>query len=205
MLLANWFIWPGIALTTLRHAAASTLFALNIWLYCSMASACSTVSLPPARTALLNANAMLVASSRFLVNGASCWTMPIMLDVVVGRPSMLALMRLMAAAASFESYPKFFMTLGKLFIVSARLMAPSTLLVMMFETLLNADCANPLMAPNFAAPHAVKKRSESPTPLAAVVVTLDCMLRKELMALRADAAADAKNPDCLEVLAFRFV
>ena len=131
--------------------------------------------------------------------------MPIMLDVVVGRPSMLALMRLMAAAASFESYPKFFMTLGKLFIVSARLMAPSTLLVMMFETLLNADCANPLMAPNFAAPHAVKKRSESPTPLVAVVVTLDCMLRKELMALRADAAADAKNPDCLEVLAFRFV
>ena len=30
MLFANWLIWPGIAFTMLRHAAASTLLAESI-------------------------------------------------------------------------------------------------------------------------------------------------------------------------------
>ena len=97
---ATWLSWPGMAACTLRHACMSTLPAAIICVSWASAFSCSIVLAPPASIALLNASAMLVASSRLLVNGASCWTMPVMAELVVGRPSSDALIFLIDAAAS---------------------------------------------------------------------------------------------------------
>lgn len=97
---ASWLSWPGMAAWMDRHACMSTLPAESICVYWVSAFSCSMVEAPPASIALLNARLMFVASSRLLVSGASCWTMPVIADDVVGRPSRDLLIFLMLAAAS---------------------------------------------------------------------------------------------------------
>ena len=80
----------------------STLPALSICVYWVSAFSCSIVLAPPASMALLNAKAMSAASSRFEVSGASCCTMPVIAELVVGRPSKAFEIFLMDAAASCE-------------------------------------------------------------------------------------------------------
>ena len=99
---ATWFNWPGMAAWMLRHAAMSTVPAESICVYWASAFSCSIVDAPPASIALLNANEMVVASSRFEVSGASCWTMPVIALDVVGRPSSESLIFLMLLAASSD-------------------------------------------------------------------------------------------------------
>ena len=95
------------------------------------------------------------------------------------------------------------MTFGKLFMVSARVMAPPTFSEMTDATLLKALCAKPAIAPNLAALQAEKKRVESAMPLALDELTDDCMLLNELTALRALSDAERKKPADLDVLEFR--
>ena len=144
----------------LRHACMSTLPAESICVYWVSAFSCSMVEAPPASMALLNAKAMSVASSRFEVSGASCWTMPVMAELVVGRPSSAFVIFLIEAAASSELYPRFFMTFGKLFIWSARSIALPRLDVTTDATLPNTLEAMPATAPTLAA-----NPTDSPWPM----------------------------------------
>ena len=149
-----------------RHACMSTLPAESICVYWVNAFSCSIVLAPPASMALLNASAMSVASSRFEVNGASCCTMPVMAELVVGRPSSAALIFLMLAAASSLEYPRFFMTLGKLFIWSARPMA-----------LLRLEATTPATAPILAEKPEVKFLPACAPPLSPAEPKASCMAR----------------------------
>ena len=138
----------------------STLPAESICVYWVSAFSCSMVEAPPASMALLNAKAMSAASSRFEVSGASCWTMPVMAELVVGRPSSAFVIFLIEAAASSELYPRFFMTFGKLFIWSARSIALPRLDVTTDATLPNTLEAMPVTAPTLAA-----NPADSPWPM----------------------------------------
>ena len=84
---ATWLSCPGIAAWMERHACMSTVPALNICVYWVSAFSCSMVDAPPASMASFSARLIVVASSRLEVNGASCWTMPLMTALDVGRPS----------------------------------------------------------------------------------------------------------------------
>ena len=160
-----------------RHACMSTLPAESICVYWVSAFSCSVVLAPPASMALLNASAMSVASSRFEVNGASCCTMPVMAELVVGRPSSAALIFLMLAAASSLEYPRFFMTLGKLFIWSARPMALLRLEATTPATLLNTLAVTPATAPILAEKPEVKFLPACAPPLSPAEPKASCMAR----------------------------
>ena len=147
----------------------STLPALSICVYWVSAFSCSMVEAPPASMALLNARAMFVASSRFDVNGASCCTMPVMAELVVGRPSKAFEIFLMDAAASCELYPRFFMTFGKLFIWSARLTALPMLPEMTLMALVVTAAAAPMMPPLASRPEAKPLPAVSPPLLPALL------------------------------------
>ena len=125
----------------------STLPDASICVYWVRALACSSVLAPPASMALLNARDISVASSRLPVNGASCCTIDVIELVVVGSPSSESLIFLTLAAASSELYPRFCMTLGKLFIWSARDTAPLMLLPTMSMALDVMALAAPMTAP----------------------------------------------------------
>ena len=126
--------------------------------------------------ALLNASAMSVASSRLLVSGASCCTMPVMAELVVGRPSSAELIFLMLAAASSDEYPRFFMTLGKLFIWSARPMALLRLEATTPATLLNTLAATPATAPILAEKPVEKFLPAAAPPLSPAAPKASCMV-----------------------------
>ena len=148
---ASWSSWPGIAFCTDSHAWLSTFPEASIWLYCSRAFSWSCVLLPPASNASLNASEMLVASSSESHIGAIFCTMPVMAAVEVGSPSKAPEIFLMDAAASSALNPRFCITFGKLFIWSARLIAPVMLELMTSPALENTDWTMPEMAPNSAA------------------------------------------------------
>ena len=139
-----------MAACMLRQAAMSTFPAASICVYCVSAFSCSAVLAPPASIASLNASEMFVASSRLFVSGASCCTMPAIALDVVGRPSSALLILRMLAPASSAEYPRFFMTLGKLFIWSARLIALPMLLLTALTALPTTLCTAPAIAPALA-------------------------------------------------------
>ena len=91
--------------------------------------------------------------------------MPVMAELVVGRPSSASLIFLMLAAASVAEYPRFFMTFGKLFIWSARSTAEPRLDVTTDATLLNTLDVMPATAPTLEA-----NPTDSPWPMLCPVV-----------------------------------
>ena len=117
---ATWFSCPGMTSCKVFQSCSSGLPLLSIWLYCCIARETSAVDAPEAKHISLNAMPIFVASSRDPHNGASCCTMPVSAGSDVGRPSIDALIFLIDALASSLEYPRFFMTLGKLFMVSTR-------------------------------------------------------------------------------------
>ena len=139
-----------MAVTIERQSSISGLPLASTWQNCSSAASCTCVDAPPARSASLKASMMSVALPTSLTVGTIFWTDEVMASRRVGRPVRWSLILSMDEVAASAPYPRPAMTLGKLFMVSTRLIAESSDLLMAVKALPVTAETMPATAPTLA-------------------------------------------------------